>query len=116
MARRPAKTCELSEVFRLLGAPHVLDILHVALLRGGPSRFKDFQGDLGISPNTLTERLKELVGAGLLLRQAFSEIPPRVEYRPSAKATELTPVFETLEAWSKRNNLAPAAVGAQQVR
>lgn len=107
MARRPTKTCELSEVFRLLGAPHVLDILHVALIRDGPSRFKDLQAALGISPNTLTERLKDLVAAGLLLRQAFNEIPPRVEYRPSAKAVELSPVFEELEAWSKRNNLAP---------
>src|SRR6266850_265993 len=113
MARRPAKTCELSEVFRLLGSPHVLDILHVALLRDGPSRFKDLQGALGISPNTLTERLKGLVASGLLLRQAFNEIPPRVEYQPSAKAKELFPVFETLNAWSKRNNLAPPLVAAR---
>ena len=110
MARKSKKQCELVEVFHLLGAPYVLDILHVTLIREGPSRFKHLQAALGISPNTLTERLKALVDAGLLLRQAFNEIPPRVEYRPSSKAIELKPVFETLDAWSKRNNLAPAPI------
>jgi len=110
MARRPAQTCDLSELFRLLGAPHVLDVLHVTLIAKGPSRFKDLQTSLKISPNTLAVRLKELVGAGLLLREAFSEIPPRVEYRPSEKARELWPVFEELDAWSKRNSLAPLLV------
>jgi DNA-binding HxlR family transcriptional regulator len=105
MARRASRTCEVTELFRLLGAPYVLDILHFTLARGGPSRFKDLQEGLGISPNTLTERLKGLVAAGLLERQAFSEIPPRVEYRASPKATELWPVFDTLNAWSKRHDL-----------
>lgn len=108
MARRPANTCDLSELFHLLGSPHVLDVLHVTLIRDGPSRFKDLQAALGISPNTLTERLKELTAAGLLARRAFDEIPPRVEYTPTAKARELKPAFETLDAWSKRHNLAPA--------
>src|SRR5438477_13102756 len=105
MARHQKEACELGELFRLLGSPHVLEVLHVAILRNGPSRFKDLQVALGISPNTLTLRLKELVACGLLTREAFNEIPPRVEYRPSAKALELQPVFQTLDAWSKRNNL-----------
>ena len=105
MARRTAPTCDLSELFHLLGAPYVLDVLHASLSKNGPLRFKDIQMALGMSPNTLTGRLKHLVEAGLLTREAFNEIPPRVEYRPSAKALELMPVFETLAGWSKRNNL-----------
>jgi DNA-binding HxlR family transcriptional regulator len=83
----------------------MLDILHVTLVHTGPRRFKDFEATLGISPNTLSERLKGLVAAGLLQREAFNEIPPRVEYRASPKALELKPVFDALAAWSKRNDL-----------
>jgi DNA-binding HxlR family transcriptional regulator len=105
VARRPVKTCELSELFQLLGSPHVLDVLHETLMHDEPRRFKDIQTALDISPNTLAGRLKELVAVGLLTREAFNEIPPRVEYRASTKAKELRPVFETLDGWSKRNDL-----------
>jgi DNA-binding HxlR family transcriptional regulator len=116
VARRPAKSCDLADLFRLLGSPHILDILHVTLLHEEPRRFKDLEATLGISPNTLSERLKGLVASGLLVRRSFDEVPPRVEYSPSAKAKELQPVFDALAAWSKRNNLnamAPAPILAR---
>lgn len=105
MARRPAKSCELTDLFRLLGEPYVLDVLHAALGKPAGVRFKDIQVATGISANTLSERLKRLVGAGLLTRHSFNEMPPRVEYKPTAKADELRPVFDSLQGWSKRNNL-----------
>lgn len=110
MSRRPAKSCELTDLFRLLGEPYVLDVLHVALAKPAGVRFKDFESDVGISPNTLSERLKRLVAAGLLTRHSFNEMPPRVEYKPTAKADELRPVFDGLQGWSKRNNLEPVSV------
>ena len=105
MARRPAKSCELTDLFRLLGEPYVLDVLYVALGKPEGARFKDIQGTVGISANTLSERLKRLVAAGLLTRHTFNEMPPRVEYKPTAKTAELRPVFDSLQGWSKRNNL-----------
>ena len=116
MAKPEKKACELGELFHLLGAPYVLDVLHASLHHDGPMRFKDLQTALGISPNTLTGRLKELVEAGLLTREAFNEIPPRVEYTPSAKARDLMPVFETLDGWSQRHNLQAAPVAAARAR
>ena len=107
MARRPAKSCELTELFRLLGEPYILDVLHVALAKPSGVRFKDIETGVGISPNTLSERLKRLVGAGLLTRHAFNEMPPRVEYKPTSKADDLRPVFDSLQGWSKRNDLEP---------
>ncbi|HUR25800.1 MAG TPA: helix-turn-helix domain-containing protein [Candidatus Thermoplasmatota archaeon] len=105
MARRPAKSCELTDLFRLLGEPYVLDVLYVALAHPDGVRFKDIQTAAAISPNTLSERLKRLVGAGLLTRHSFNEMPPRVEYKPTAKTDELRPVFDGLQGWSKRNSL-----------
>lgn len=104
---RPQTGCQVGELFTLLGKPHVLDILYLLLERGGPVRFVDLQKPLGLSPNTLSERLRELVGAGLLLRTAYQEIPPRVDYALTPKALELRPIFDTIERWSTRNDLRP---------
>jgi DNA-binding HxlR family transcriptional regulator len=113
---RPKESCSKGELFKLLGAPHVLDILHATLTSKGPVRFKDLQAALAISPNTLAQRLQVLVAAGLLTRQAFNEIPPRVEYAASAKAHDLWPVFDTLNVWAQKHDLktpgVPVAVPA----
>ena len=103
--------CEIQDLFKLLGKSHTLDILHLFVIQE-PSdsiRFVEVQNALKLSPNTLSERLKELVEAGLLARTAYNEIPPRVDYQATRKARDLEPVFESLIAWAKRNDLAPAA-------
>ena len=97
--------CEIGELFRVLGKTHMLDILHLFLYEEGPKRFVEVQHRLGLSPNTLTERLKELQHVGLLSRTAYNEIPPRVDYEATAKAKDLGPVFEALIAWAARNTL-----------
>ncbi len=87
----------------------MLDILHLVTNEGAkPWRFVDIQERLGLSPNTLSERLKDLVEAGLLTRTAYNEIPPRVDYQATRKALDLTPVFDSLQAWATRYDLKPA--------
>ena len=54
-----------------------------------------------ISRKVLTNQLKELEQDGLLLRQSFAEIPPRVEYSLTEKAIKLLPVLKQLSAWAK---------------
>jgi DNA-binding HxlR family transcriptional regulator len=105
--------CEITDLFRLLGKSHVMRILYLFLREEpGPHRFVDVQKRLELSPNTLTERLKELVEAGLLARTAYNEIPPRVDYEATQKAKELGAVFGMLVAWSKRNDLKPVPAPA----
>ena len=50
----------------------------------GIRRFDEFQQELGIARNTLSERLRRLVEAGLLERHRYCERPPRDEYRLTA--------------------------------
>lgn len=100
--------CDIADLFRLLGRSHVMRILYLFLHEDPrPHRFVDVQNRLGLSPNTLTERLKDLVQAGLLTRTAYNEIPPRVDYEATQKARDLESVFVALMEWSRRHNLGP---------
>ncbi len=106
----------LTDFFRLLGRAHVLPILHLVIHESpAPRRFVEIQSRLGLSPNTLTDRLKELVEAGLLTRTAYSEIPPRVDYQATAKARELAQVFEAMCQWACKFDLATPP-GAARLR
>ena len=105
----PGQGCDLGDLFRLLGKSHVMRILYLFLKEDPqPHRFVDVQHRLGLSPNTLTERLKELVAAGLLTRTAYNEIPPRVDYEATQKAKDLEKVFVELISWARQHDLAPA--------
>jgi DNA-binding HxlR family transcriptional regulator len=114
MPERPAKVkhgggCAIGDLFRLLGKAHMMDILYAVMSQpdAKPMRFVDLQHALGISPNTLSERLRELVEAGLLTRTAYNEIPPRVDYQATAKARALHGVFRELAAWAGSHDLRP---------
>ncbi|HMB66598.1 MAG TPA: winged helix-turn-helix transcriptional regulator, partial [Candidatus Bathyarchaeia archaeon] len=54
----------------------------------------------GISAKTLTEVLKNLQQTGLVKRQAFAEIPPRVEYHLTKEGNELTMLVAPLMVWA----------------
>ncbi len=108
----PAAGCRVTELFQVLGKAHVLDILYIFHAEPVPHRFVDIQGRLRLSPNTLSERLRDLVKAGLLTRTAYNEIPPRVDYQVSEKGLALAPVFESLQAWAEQHDLKRSFVEA----
>lgn len=70
-------------------------------------RFNDLMNTLeGISPKSLTDLLKELQKEGLIQREAFPEIPPRVEYFLTDDGKELCEAIIPLIQWAeKRDNL-----------
>ena len=68
-----------------------------------PVRHKQFRGLLkGFSSKTLARRLKELEKGGILERQAYNEIPPRVEYRLTTKGQELVESIINLLQWMRK--------------
>lgn len=97
----------MSALLNLLGKKHTIVILHQFATGDGPLRFSDLEDAVDIAPNTLSNRLEELTGVGLLTRKAYNEIPPRVEYNATEKARELAPVFWYLGVWTERHNLKP---------
>jgi DNA-binding HxlR family transcriptional regulator len=75
-------------------------LLIVRDLSAGPRRFVELQRVLpGISTEQLRSRLNRMVADGLLTRQRFREVPPRVEYGLTERAQELMPVLGALARW-----------------
>jgi|HubBroStandDraft_1064217.scaffolds.fasta_scaffold141383_2 DNA-binding HxlR family transcriptional regulator len=98
--------CNVSELFAMLGQPHMLRLLSTLIeARPGALRFTEIQARLEVSPKTLSLRLRTLVEGGFATRRAFREIPPRVEYHPTAKLLQLSSLFDLLREWSEENTM-----------
>jgi DNA-binding HxlR family transcriptional regulator len=69
-------------------------------LVSGPRRFVELQRTLpGISTEQLRSRLNRMVADGLLTRQRYREVPPRVDYELTDRARDLVPVLGALARW-----------------
>ena len=65
-------------------------------------RFCELERSLaGISPRTLSLRLRALEECGIVLRQTYPEVPPRVEYVLTEKGRALIPVIEQMRAYGR---------------
>jgi DNA-binding HxlR family transcriptional regulator len=92
-------------------------LLIIRDLAEGRSRFCELERSLaGISPRTLSLRLRALEEEGIVARRTFSEVPPRVEYALTDKGRALVPIVEDMRAYGKRwlgaEDAAPAIVAA----
>jgi len=83
-------------------------------LSNGINRFSTLERSLaGISPKTLSERLKSLEEADIITRTAYPEVPPRVEYTLTPKGQDLIPFIDHMREYgTKWLTTAAAASGA----
>ena len=94
------ETCPVARAVRVLDGKWTILVIR-DLLRG-TKRFSELRGSLmGISPKTLTDRLRDLEEQGLVERAMYAEIPPRVEYSLTQKGRTLEPVISALAAWGR---------------
>ena len=78
-------------------------LLIIRDLASGVKRFNQLERSLhGISPKTLSERLRSLEEDGIVLRQTFAEVPPRVEYTLTEKGNDLVQVIESMRTYGKQ--------------
>ncbi len=71
-------------------------------LADGRSRFCELERSLaGISPRTLSLRLRALEEEGIVKRQTYPEVPPRVEYVLTSKGRALAPIIEDMRAYGR---------------
>jgi DNA-binding HxlR family transcriptional regulator len=100
---------ETARLRRLITRRGTLEILIPLCCTTSPVRYKQFRGMIkGISSKTLASRLKELEKGGVLERRAYNEIPPRVEYRLTAKGQELVEAVVNLLQWMIKWSAAKA--------
>jgi DNA-binding HxlR family transcriptional regulator len=73
-------------------------------LSEGPVRFGTLRDRVGkVSDRMLSKQLGELQEDGLVCRDAYPEVPPRVEYRLTEKGQSLEPVLEEILKWGLAN-------------
>lgn len=98
----PACLCPVSGVFDLLSKKYAIQVVcAVGVLE--PVRYRRLADQLGdVSSSTLSTRLEELVDAGILAREQYDEIPPRVEYRLTDDGQELAERLEPVVEWAQK--------------
>src|SRR5215467_13489214 len=78
-------------------------LLLIRDLAEGSSRFCELERSLeGISPRTLSLRLRALEEEGIVERHTFLEVPPRVEYALTEKGEALVPLVEDMRRYGRR--------------
>jgi DNA-binding HxlR family transcriptional regulator len=91
------QNCSVARALEIVGERWTLLIIRDASL--GLRRFEQFQENLGIARNVLTDRLNRLVDEGILERVRYSERPERHEYRLTAKGRDLNLALAGLRQW-----------------
>jgi DNA-binding HxlR family transcriptional regulator len=101
-ARNQPILCPVTAMLELIGGKWKPVILYC--LRSDTRRFGELAARIPqISRKVLTEQLKELEQDGLVVREQFNEIPPRVEYSLTERGKSLSPVLNEMENWGLAN-------------
>jgi DNA-binding HxlR family transcriptional regulator len=77
-------------------------VLVVLLLSDGPMRFSELRAQLGaVAPKVLTQTLRRIERDGLVTREIFAEVPPRVEYTLTELGRSLTEPIAVIGDWAE---------------
>jgi DNA-binding HxlR family transcriptional regulator len=92
------ETCPVARTAKIVSGKWTLLIFRD--LAGGTRRFTELEKSLcGISPKTLSQRLRSLEKAGMIERRSYAQVPPRVEYSLTPKGVALIPVIERMREY-----------------
>src|ERR687896_811793 len=95
-----AECCSVAACAEIIGAKWTALLVHD--LSEGARRFSQLEHScVGISPRTLSERLRALEHEGIVVRKSYPESPPRVEYELTAKGAALLPIIEAMRRFGR---------------
>lgn len=107
MATAHDRYCPVARTLELVGERWTILILR-DLLRAGARKFHELEQSLsGISPNTLSARLKTLGESGIVERRLYEDHPPRAEYVLTEKGRALGPLLRALREWGMQYTAGP---------
>ncbi len=90
--------CPVATTVSLIGSKWKLLIMRNLL--GRPWRFNELQKSIdGISQKALTEALRSMEADGIVIRKAYPEVPPRVEYSLTELGESMRPIIKSMESW-----------------
>ena len=102
------ETCSVAVCAEIIGAKWTALLVHD--LSEGPRRFTELEHSCrGISPRTLSERLRWLEAERILERRSYAESPPRVEYELTAKGAALLPIIEAMRQFGHEHLGCPSS-------
>lgn len=106
---QPVDLCPVEITLEVIGGKwKAVLVFHMS--RGGAQRFAELRRKTpGISERVLTRQLRELEADGIVHREVFAEVPPRVEYSLTEYGATLGPVTEAMCEWGKRHRAIGAA-------
>lgn len=107
------QTCGMSIAIDVVGGKWKMHLMWV--LAEGPVRFGQIRRKLeGVSEKVLAENLRQMEASGVVHRELYAEVPPRVEYSLTPLGVSLNEALEPLEAWGDRHRdeLAPRSGAA----
>src|SRR5919107_344952 len=111
MATSSEVTCPVCATAELVCGKWTMLILRD--LAEGSSRFCELERSLaGISPRTLSLRLRALEEEAVVVRETFAEVPPRVEYSLTEKGRALIPLIEDMRSYGREWLMAEPGVRA----
>ena len=94
-------TCPVCRTAEIISGKWTLILIRD--LAAGSRRFCELERSLeGISPRTLSLRLRALEEHGIVERHTYPEVPPRVEYALTEKGKALVPLIEDMRSYGKR--------------
>jgi len=97
----PPEPCPVVETARIVSGKWTLVLLRD--LAAGSRRFSELERSLrGISPRTLSTRLKALEEEGIVERTVHGGVPPRVDYALTDKGRHLVPIVEAMREYGAR--------------
>lgn len=101
--------CHLDGIMDIVNRKYAIQVIClVGVLQ--PVRYAEIEDTLpDVSSSTLATRLDELTQAGLLHRERYAEIPPRVEYRITEKGVELCELLDPLLQWANEYDISEHA-------
>ena len=92
--------CSVAACAEIIGSKWTALLVHD--LSEGPRRFTELEHSCaGISPRTLSERLRWLEDEELVKRRSYPESPPRVEYELTEKGEALLPIIDAMRSFGR---------------
>jgi len=92
--------CPVEKTIQVIDGKWTVLILRDLL--ASKKRFGELRKSLaGVSPKTLSDRLRHLEKEGIVVRTIYPEVPPRVEYHLTQKGESLGPIIESMKVWGE---------------